>query len=81
MNTYKALNKQVYTLDEYSLVPIRMEDRYSIMQWRNEQIYHLRQIEPITKIGQDIYFESVVANLFNEEQPNQILFSYSYQLD
>jgi RimJ/RimL family protein N-acetyltransferase len=73
---YKILKNRLYQFGEFSIVPIRMEDRYRIMQWRNEQIYHLRQIEPITKIGQDIYFESVVANLFNEEQPNQILFSY-----
>ena len=76
MNTYKALNKQVYTLDGYSLVPIRYEDRYSIMQWRNEQIYHLRQAEPLTKEKQDWYFDNVVAKLFEQEQPNQILFSF-----
>jgi methionyl-tRNA formyltransferase len=76
MNTYKALNKQVYTLDEYSLVPIRMEDRYNIMQWRNEQIYHLRQAEPLTKDRQDWYFENVVAKLFDQEKPNQLLFSF-----
>ncbi|MFT7035474.1 MAG: RimJ/RimL family protein N-acetyltransferase [Cyclobacteriaceae bacterium] len=76
MNTYKALNKQVYTHDEYSLVPLRTEDRYDIMQWRNEQIYHLRQAEPLTKEKQDWYFENVVGKLFEQDQPNQILFSF-----
>jgi RimJ/RimL family protein N-acetyltransferase len=76
MNTYKALNKQVYTLDEHSLVPIRMEDRYDIMRWRNEQIYHLRQAEPLTNDRQDWYFENVVGKLFEQDQPNQILFSF-----
>jgi RimJ/RimL family protein N-acetyltransferase len=76
MNTYKALNKQVYTLDEFSLVPIRMEDRYDIMRWRNEQIYHLRQAEPLTNDRQDWYFENVVGKLFEQDQPNQILFSF-----
>lgn len=73
---YNALTKQVYTLNEYSLVPIRMEDRYDIMKWRNEQIYHLRQAEPLTKERQDWYFENVVAQLFEQEQPDQILFSF-----
>lgn len=76
MNTYKALNKQVYTLDDYSLVPIRREDRYDIMQWRNEQISLLRQAELLTKEKQDWYFENVVAELFDQKQPKQILFSF-----
>jgi RimJ/RimL family protein N-acetyltransferase len=73
---YKALNKQTFKKDSYSLVPIRFEDRYEIMKWRNEQIYHLRQKEPLTIEQQDAYFENVVAKLFDQEQPNQILFSF-----
>jgi RimJ/RimL family protein N-acetyltransferase len=53
-----------------------MEDRYMIMQWRNEQIYHLRQSEPLTVDRQDAYFENVVDKLFKQAHPNQILFSY-----
>lgn len=76
MNTYKALNKQAFTLDDYSLIPIRREDRYDIMKWRNKQIYHLRQAEPLTKEKQDEYFDKVVAKLFDQEQPSQLLFSF-----
>jgi RimJ/RimL family protein N-acetyltransferase len=76
MSFYKVLNKQVFSLGEYSIVPIRMEDRYDIMQWRNEQMYHLRQAEPLTKSKQNAYFENVVAKLFEQEQPNQLLFSF-----
>ena len=76
MNTYKALNKQIFTLNGYSLVPIRFEDRYDILKWRNEQIYHLRQVKPLTKVEQDTYFENVVAKLFEQDQPSQILFSF-----
>jgi RimJ/RimL family protein N-acetyltransferase len=72
---YKCLSKKVYSSGRYSLIPIRFEDRYNIMQWRNEQIYHLRQAEPLTKEKQDGYFENVVAKLFDQEQPTQILFS------
>lgn len=76
MGTYKALDKQSFSNGEYSLVPIRLEDRYAIMHWRNEQIYHLRQNKPLTKDDQDSYFSDVVSRLFDQEQPNQILFSY-----
>lgn len=73
---YNCLSNQVFTHEQYSLVPIREGDRYDIMKWRNEQIYHLRQAEPLTKEKQDWYFENVVAKLFDQEQPSQILFSY-----
>ena len=76
MRTYKCLNQQVFESGNYKLVPIRHEDRFGIMQWRNEQIYHLRQAEPLTEEKQDWYFENVVANLFDQEQPDQILFSF-----
>ena len=72
---YKALYRQVYIFKNYRLIPIRMEDRYDIMQWRNEQIYHLRQSKPLTKEAQDDYFEQVVSKLFDQERPNQLLFS------
>jgi RimJ/RimL family protein N-acetyltransferase len=39
-------------------------------------MYHLRQAEPLTKSKQNAYFENVVAKLFEQEQPNQLLFSF-----
>ena len=57
-------------------MPIRFEDRLDIMKWRNEQIYHLRQSKLLTENDQNAYFENVVSKLFNQEQPNQILFSF-----
>jgi RimJ/RimL family protein N-acetyltransferase len=76
MNTYKALSQQVFSEGDYSIVPIRFEDRFDIMKWRNEQIYHLRQQKPLTKEDQEHYFSTTVASLFEQKQPNQILFSY-----
>jgi len=73
---YKVLNQQSFAIGDYSLVPIRLEDRYKIMKWRNEQMYHLRQSKPLTKVEQEKYFEEVVSTLFQQEKPNQILFSY-----
>ena len=76
MKGYRCLDQQVYKNGEFSLVPIRMEDRYDIMRWRNEQIYHLRQKEPLTEAQQDRYFEDVVSKLFDQEEPDQVLFSF-----
>lgn len=74
---YKVLaDHQTVSSGIYSLVPIRMEDRHDIMRWRNEQLYHLRQVKPLTPEDQDRYFEKVVAKLFDQEQPDQLLFSY-----
>ncbi len=76
MKKYQCITQQEFSNGEYKLVPIRFEDRYEIMNWRNEQIYHLRQKEPLTIEQQDAYFENVVAKLFDQERPNQILFSF-----
>ena len=76
MKSYKVLNNQVYSLNIYSIVPIRIEDRFDIMKWRNEQLYHLRQNELLTIENQDNYFDKVVLNLFDQEKPDQILFSF-----
>jgi RimJ/RimL family protein N-acetyltransferase len=76
MNSYKALNNQVYSKDDFKLVPIRYEDRFEIMKWRNEQIHHLRQPQPLTLENQENYFNNIVSKLFNQEQPSQLLFSY-----
>lgn len=76
MNCYKVLNKQVFEFDNYKIVPIRYEDHLDILKWRNEQIYHLRQNKPLTVEDQEKYFNTVVDALFNQDQPNQILFSY-----
>jgi RimJ/RimL family protein N-acetyltransferase len=76
MNSYKILNKQIYTEGEYKLVPIRFDDRLDIMKWRNEQIYHLRQSKPLTIEDQNRYFNDIVSKLFDQGKPNQILFSF-----
>lgn len=76
MNCYKALNKQEFSNGNFSIVPIRYEDRFAIMKWRNEQLYHLRQKQLLTVEDQENYFTNVVSQLFDQEQPNQILFSF-----
>ena len=76
MAGYQCLKQQEYTLGDYSIVPLRYQDRFSIMEWRNQQIYHLRQSRPLTEEDQQRYFDNVVARLFSQPKPDQILFSY-----
>ena len=76
MQAYICLYQQQCFLGDYSLVPIRYEDRFDIMKWRNEQIYHLRQASPLTEEDQQRYFDNVVAKLYDNPKPDQILFSY-----
>ena len=76
MKSYKCLNIQTFSDKEYSIVPIRYEDRFKIMNWRNEQIYHLRQKTLLTTFDQNKYFNEIISKLFDSDHPNQILFSF-----
>ena len=76
MRIYKCLKNQVCTIGDFSIVPIRDKDKYLIMNWRNEQIYHLRQNHLLTELDQKIYFQEVINKLFQQEQPSQILYSF-----
>lgn len=73
---YSFLGQSSFQHKGFSIVPIRYKDRFKIMEWRNEQIYHLRQTKPLTQEDQERYFTTVVSKLFQQEQPNQVLFSY-----
>lgn len=76
MNSYVVLKKNCFVNGKYSIVPIRYEDKLKIMEWRNEQMYHLRQDKPITVSDQENYFSNVIKESFDHKEPNQILFSY-----
>lgn len=73
---YKCLNQHSFKNGRYELVPISDEDKYLIMQWRNEQIDILRQKQALTKEQQENYFSTVVSKLFDVEFPSQLLFSF-----
>ena len=73
---YSVLDTNIFRKEEYSIVPIRYEDRFAIMKWRNEQLFHLRQTKPLTEEDQEHYFIAVVSKLFQQNQPSQLLFSY-----
>jgi hypothetical protein len=76
MRNYKCLNTAVFSRNTYKLEPLRSEDQFLIRKWRNEQINILRQKEKLTEAQQKIYFETVIANLFEVAQPKQVLFSF-----
>ena len=73
---YNCLIQNEFINGNYKIVPLRYEDRIDIMKWRNEQMYHLRQGETLTIESQEIYFKEMVASLFKQEKPGQLLFSY-----
>lgn len=72
---YRCLNKREFSYGKFTIVPIRHKDRYLIMKWRNEQIYHLRQKVPLTKQDQDTYFKVSISQIFTQDKPDQLLFS------
>lgn len=76
MKKYKVLNKNIFSKGKFKIIPIRYEDRFNIMNWRNEQIYHLRQDKPLNNKDQNNYFDNIISKLFNQDAPDQILFSY-----
>lgn len=76
VQNYKCLSEHEFVFEKYKLIPIRFEDRHLIREWRNQQIAILRQEEPLTTEKQNAYFEQVIAKLFGEEKPPQLLFSF-----
>lgn len=76
MNNYICLKNNTFVRGNYSIVPIRFEDMFEIMKWRNDQLFHLRQSKLLTVSDQKLYFKNVISQLFSQKKPNQILFSY-----
>ncbi|OYU85250.1 MAG: hypothetical protein CFE24_02805 [Flavobacterium sp. BFFFF2] len=76
MRNYICLSQSVFQEDAFSLVPLRDQDKFEILTMRNEQMYHLRQAKPLSVQDQEAYFKNVVAKLFEENQPTQLLFSF-----
>jgi hypothetical protein len=76
MITYKVLKNNIFEVNNFKITPIRYQDRYVIMNWRNDQIKHLRQEKVLTKEKQDEYFKKIIEPQFQESNPSQILFSF-----
>lgn len=72
---YAILQQQEFQKGKLHLVPLRKEDIFLIMRWRNEQLDILRQKKPLTEKEQaQYYLEKIVPSSF-EKYPEQILFS------
>ena len=68
---YKSLSKPDFTNNNFKLIPIRDEDKYNILKWRNEQLYHLRQNKLLTNEIQELYvFMSMNEAISNTERYN-----------
>ncbi|NLU94400.1 GNAT family N-acetyltransferase [Chitinophaga sp. Ak27] len=78
-SSYACLTKQVYNFDDYTILPLRLIDKQDIMNWRNAQMDVLRQNRVLTIEDQSKYFTNVIAPLFTQEFPQQILFSFLYK--
>jgi RimJ/RimL family protein N-acetyltransferase len=76
MSNYRCLSKQEYHYGVFKLIPLREEDMELIRIWRNEQMYHLRQNAELTVQHQKKYFDDIILALFEQDKPNQILFSF-----
>ena len=76
MREYKNLLKQEFSIDNYLITPIRDKDKWVIMKTRNEQMFHLRQQNPLTELDQENYFKNIISELFLIDKPNQLLFSF-----
>lgn len=75
-NKYRLIKIVSCSNEQYNIKAIRIEDRYRIMKWRNDQIFHLRQKKPLTKKEQDKYFDNIVRKSFLYKYPKQFLFSF-----
>lgn len=73
--SYACLPQIRYIHNEYEILPLRENDIFQIMQWRNEQINVLRQKEIITPEQQQQYFNDSIAPSYKSSNPELILFS------
>lgn len=73
---YKCLPNGKINKGPFALVPIRDCDKSLIKDWRNQQVYHLRQTALISDSDQEHYFKNIVSKLFSQDRPMQILFSF-----
>lgn len=79
MNIYRCLDRQEFNHGEYSIVSLRENDIFPIMELRNKQLSILRQKAPLTREMQRRYYDNVIKPSFSSPHPEQILFSFLFQ--
>ncbi|MDR6786135.1 GNAT family N-acetyltransferase [Pedobacter africanus] len=70
------MKKQTEECGNFRIAPILDKDKFSIMNWRNQQIDILRQATILTEADQSSYFKNVVEKLFEVDYPSQLLFGF-----
>lgn len=73
---YICLENNFYSINNYVIVPLREEDIFLIMQWRNRQIDVLRQKTLLTEEIQKNYYQNNIVPNYTLSKPSQILFSF-----
>lgn len=73
---YRCLSQRRFTKKEFVLDSLEEKHSEPIRIWRNAQKRILRQEKDLSQEDQEKYFKEVVLNLYNQEQPDQILFAY-----
>ena len=73
--SYHILKSEPYTHKDYTVVSLRPQDIFAVMDWRNSQIDVLRQDKPLTPESQKNYFENTIRPTYSEDQPDLILLS------
>lgn len=74
--SYACLRTQTFSDPPYLLTPLRHQDIFDIMKWRNEQMSILRQTVVLTKDLQEHYYKTTILHSFIEKHPKQVLFSF-----
>jgi len=78
LSQYSCLSSQTQEDGDYAILPLRNEDIFLIMEWRNQQIDILRQGTPLTHDQQQLYYNDVIRPSFSAPQPDLLLFSYLF---
>jgi len=76
---YKIVDYNSLDFRGFSLKPIRQDEIFTIMKWRNNQIEYLRQTKPLTKEKQSKYFKHYILGQCDTEKPVDILFAYYHE--
>ncbi len=73
---YSFLKFNDYSINNYSLLPLRYEDIFKIKKWRNDQIHILRQNKILNDLDQENFYQQLIKKSFYNLNPNEILFSF-----
>jgi len=73
---YSFLKFNDYSINNYSLLPLRYEDIFKIKKWRNDQIDILRQNKILSDLDQENFYQGLIKKSFYNSNPNEILFSF-----